>query len=232
MREAFQYFNFSFPEVSPTLEEVLQYMQSDELEEEHPARVFVKDIMGKMKDIEGISGGYRVKNEPVSIKDGVVFMNDVNLNVGKQIGGYLNKASFISIFLCTAGSFFTEKTKELNQEGNIMEAYILDVIGSLTVKCAMDKIQQVLSDEMRTRGLNVSNRYSPGYCNWNLAEQKKLFLSLGEHSVKISLSESCLMIPEKSISGIIGIGENIRKLEYDCKICNNNTCIYRKIIQK
>ena len=123
-------------------------------------------------------------------------------------------------------------TNQLNEQGDIMEAYILDAIGSLTVENAMDKIQEQLKLEMTANGMKISNRYSPGYCNWHLSDQKPLFELIGENSTNIQLSDSCLMTPRKSVSGIIGIGKHLKHHQYGCAVCNNTTCIYRKILNK
>jgi cobalamin-dependent methionine synthase I len=111
-----------------------------------------------------------------------------------------------------------------------MEAYILDAIGSLTVEKAMDKIQENLIVEMSAGSMKISNRYSPGYCNWHLSGQKSLFGLIDENPTGIQINDSCLMTPRKSISGIIGIGKDLKHHEYGCAVCNNATCIYRRIL--
>jgi hypothetical protein len=44
----------------------------------------------------------------------------------------------------------------------------------------------------------------------------------------IKLNDSALMTPEKSVSGFIGIGENVKLLPYTCDFCDLKDCIYRK----
>ena len=60
-------------------------------------------------------------------------------------------------------------------------------------------------------------------------EQKQLFSLLPNTMDFISLTKSCLMLPIKSVSGIIGVGKEVRKTGYSCDICSNKACIYRKI---
>ena len=48
----------------------------------------------------------------------------------------------------------------------------------------------------------------------------------------ITINESCLMQPIKSVSGIIGIGDEVRKRSYGCDICNSTSCAYRNIRKK
>ncbi len=86
--------------------------------------------------------------------------------------------------------------------------------------------------EQAARGLKITNRYSPGYCNWPLKDQRPLFAFVGENPTGIALSESCLMHPIKSVSGVIGIGTKARRRAYGCVICQNKTCIYRRLVQK
>ena len=43
----------------------------------------------------------------------------------------------------------------------------------------------------------------------------------------IHLTDSCLMIPIKSISGVIGIGHNVRRRDYTCNLCGLNASCRR-----
>lgn len=102
-------------------------------------------------------------------------------------------------------------------------------IGSVTVENAMDRVQQVLETEMGLQQMRISNRYSPGYCEWHVGGQRSLFSLLDDNRTGVTLTESCLMQPIKSVSGIIGIGTNIQKRPYGCSICHSSTCVYRRI---
>ena len=225
------FFTFSFDEVAPTFDEILDFIQSTDLEEEHPAVVFIREILEELNFDTGISGGFIIKDvQQLLLKEGLLKIEDTTLDIGRQVCGYIKEATQVALFLCTAGEDFTRLTNQLNEQGDIMEAYILDAIGSLTVENTMNKIQLQLKNEMAGRQLKISNRYSPGYCNWPLSDQKALFELIGNNPTGISLSDSCLMTPRKSVSGLIGIGAHLRHHEYGCAICNNDTCIYRKII--
>jgi hypothetical protein len=230
---SFKSFHFTFEEVCPTFNEILDFLQSADLEEEHPAVIFIRDILPELHYNTGISGGYVIKeNEPIDIKEGTLKIDNSVFHIGKQICRYIKESSSIALFLCTAGDDFTRITNQLNEQGDVMEAYILDAIGSLTVEKAMDKIMESLRQYGKNENLKISNRYSPGYCNWHLSEQKALFDLIGNNSTGVTLNDSCLMSPTKSVSGIIGIGKNLKHHEYGCKICTNVTCIYRKILHE
>ena len=228
----FHTYRFSFHQVAPSEGDVLDFLQSSDLDKEHPAVVFTHQILHEISSND-ITGGYILKdNEPVDVKQGEIRVEDTILKVGSQIASYLKEATRTAFFLCTAGEYFTKKTTELNDSGDIMEAFILDAVGSLTVENAMNQIQESLSEALKPENLKISNRYSPGYCNWHLSDQKHLFDLIGQNPTGVNINSSCLMTPRKSVSGVIGIGEHVKRREYGCKICRNVDCIYRKIIKQ
>ena len=49
-------------------------------------------------------------------------------------------------------------------------------------------------------------RYSPGYCGWHVSGQINLFNTLTPEKIGITLGESCLMNPLKSVSGVLVAG--------------------------
>ena len=85
-----------------------------------------------------------------------------------------------------------------------------------------------LKTEIAKKKMKCTNRFSPGYCGWNIKGQKELFSLLPENYCKISLTNSFLMNPVKSISGIIGIGKKVEWKDYQCTLCGKKDCPYRK----
>jgi hypothetical protein len=112
-------------------------------------------------------------------------------------------------------------------EKKILKGYIVDVLGTIAVESAMIKIHIQLKKEMDADGLNITNRYSPGYCDWNVSEQSKLFSFFPHDFCGVRLDVKSRMIPVKSVCGIIGIGKNVEYDPYSCGLCQRNNCMYR-----
>jgi hypothetical protein len=225
-------YTFTFADVAPTLEEICEFLRLDATETEHPGVVFIEEILPELHSNKDISGGYKLLPvEELNTKEGRIVLSNNALQLERQVAGYLKGSEYAALFVCTAGSLFTELTRRFNDKGDLLEAYIVDAIGSLTVEKAMDRIQNDLMRKVAVEGLSISNRYSPGYCNWHLSSQPILFELIGENPTGVSLSDSCLMQPIKSVSGIIGIGKGVKRREYGCVVCQNENCIYRKIKQ-
>jgi hypothetical protein len=109
-----------------------------------------------------------------------------------------------------------------------VERYVYDVLGSAIAEAAADRLQEVIAWEAANGGEKITNRYSPGYCHWDVADQHSLFSLLGDSPCGITLTSSALMKPVKSISGLIGIGPKVHYRDYQCSRCRFKNCIYRK----
>lgn len=155
-----------------------------------------------------------------------VSIQNTTLDTGATITYLLKNSTSFAVFAATAGKEFDEIIREYNKTNDILCNYILDIIGTNIVEKAGDYLEMQLEKEIA--GLLHTNRFSPGYCSWHLTEQKKIFSLLDNEPCGITLSDVCLMTPIKSISGIIGIGENVNQKEYACKYCELETCYKRK----
>ncbi len=155
-------------------------------------------------------------------------INNIEFNCESKIARQLKNAEQIIVFVCTSGKGITQQYEEYINKNELVKAYFVDMLGNIIVEKAMDMIQERISDEMKTRGMNITNRYSPGYCNWNTNEQAKIFSMLPDNPCGIKLTQSSLMIPSKSISGVIGCGKNVKYTAYGCQLCELEMCIYRK----
>jgi hypothetical protein len=150
----------------------------------------------------------------------------------KIVASHLRKSEKAILFVCTIGSGMETWAKELFSEGDATLSYLVDTIASITVEQAADVLHDRIGKHMTTRGLKITNRYSPGYCDWQVSEQHLLFSFLPAHFCGITLTESALMIPIKSVSGIIGAGTAVKKVDYMCNTCGMKDCTYRAYHQK
>jgi cobalamin-dependent methionine synthase I len=154
-------------------------------------------------------------------------INDLVFQIRKIIYGQIKKSDSVAVFLCTAGEDIGIRSRNAMKEGDLLTGYMYDVAGSVIVEAAVDLMQNELEKSVISSGKKITNRYSPGYCGWDVADQHKLFKLVPGNFSGIRLTDSALMDPIKSVSGIIGIGENVRLNPYTCIKCDSKNCIYR-----
>jgi cobalamin-dependent methionine synthase I len=193
-----------------------------------PVTILTIEVSEELRLMGDIRAEYRTFNnitferEQNSIEvEGVVF------NVRPIVYRQVKDADEVALFICTAGPAIGEMSRRSMKEGDLLRGYIYDVIGSEVVENAADRMQEELKAEVASHGKKITNRFSPGYCGWDVAEQRKLFTFFMENFCGITLTESALMNPVKSVSGIIGIGKDVKYASYQCHVCDDKNCLYR-----
>ncbi|MCX7679095.1 MAG: hypothetical protein N2316_07725 [Spirochaetes bacterium] len=145
------------------------------------------------------------------------------------------KARAVVLFALTSGQEVSNEIKRLLDEKDVALAYMLDIVASEGTEKAAEELTQRCVELCKKTGKFFDGdavlRYSPGYCGWHVSGQKKLLSFLHANEIGITLTESFLMSPEKSISGAMIAGE--RKIHFFknnfafCKSCTHKSCRIR-----
>jgi hypothetical protein len=163
----------------------------------------------------------------VNVDNGSVVVSDQHLDSAK-LKRVLSPCRSAVVFLTTLGkevdALIKNKFKVKPSYG-----YILDTAASVAVESATENLMARI--ERRFEGnVAATLRYSPGYCDWDLREQKKLSRIIPYEEIGVTLSKSYLMSPRKSISGIAGIypKDSLQNSGNACLNCSRIDCPYRR----
>jgi len=192
-----------------------------------PIPELIQEVLYDVENTRNIQGGYIMVHDVEFVNEESLFAANHTFHTGDIVAHYLKEAEHVVFFLVTAGDVFENQARKLMTEGDPMKGYIYDVLGSETVESTVDILQESLQQEMIKQGMQITNRYCPGYCGWPVSDQFKLFKLFPDNFCGITLNQSALMHPVKSESGIIGIGKNAKKQPYSCQVCDAKNCIYR-----
>ncbi len=192
-----------------------------------PLPGMIRTILEQAPGHTDIQGGYLITDQIEITDRHHLIIDGLEFVPTRAVAHQVRDAEKIALFMITAGEGITSWSQQELTQGDPMAGYIIDLIGSEIVVAALDRIQEDLAGKMDLEGFHITNRYSPGDCGWPVTDQHKLFSLFPENFCGISLSESSLMSPIKSVSGIIGIGEHVKKTAYACDLCEMETCVYR-----
>ncbi len=176
-------------------------------------------VLYTTKKIEKIEGGTLTLEGGVKLK---------SAKISKTLG----KCERITFFLATIGEQVDDVIETSLSEKKLSDAYIYDAIGSAAVEATVDDFQNKMDKAVKAKNQRTTLRFSPGYCDWKISEQKQVFSVLENDLIDVDLSESYLMAPRKSVSGVFGIGsrELVDKDETNpCKLCGMHTCVARRV---
>lgn len=172
-------------------------------------------------------GGYHIFSLDACDTD-ALNVHGLRFETGKIIAKPFRKAEHVAVFACTAGPNIQIACADFTARGETVKAFMMDTLGTVVVEKAMNRIAAELDEEAARNGWRTTNRYSPGYCGWHVGEQQKIWSLLPDNFCGISLNASSLMMPVKSISGLMGLGINAVKTPYACSGCTMEHCTYRK----
>jgi hypothetical protein len=140
----------------------------------------------------------RVTADSATLLDGPTFS-------GRCFGNHLATATDAVCFVLTVGPAVDERISEMAAGDELLEALFLETAGWLAVEDALRKFRAHLNTRLRPKGRRLTPRLGPGYVDWPLTEQPKLFSVFEAAPLPVSLSEYCVMTPKKSISGLFGL---------------------------
>ena len=114
----------------------------------------------------------------------------------------IEDAEALALFAVTLGEEVSQHINDFFAANNPADGYILDQIASF----AADELAQMAANRFHLLcGLPDQKvlPYSPGYCGWNVSGQRALFAALEPAELGITINDSCLMHPTKSVSGVL-----------------------------
>ena len=219
----------SFEELHISLSEIYEAMGYGSAEPDEGVKRETQKLLLRVASVTRPLFSFFLTEGELLLEKEELEISKTTFQVGRIIARQLRGSQAYAFFVATAGQEFEQLQHLLKEEDDIVAIYIADSLGSIIAEKAADCMEEVLQREIACKGWKRTNRFSPGYCGWHVSEQQKLFsLFPAFRPCGIRLTDSSLMLPIKSVSGVIGLGEHVRKLEYTCGLCNYEKCYRRK----
>jgi hypothetical protein len=197
---------FSLPSITPPLDRVLSrmgYNRKKSILDDNILSMVAKEIEYSVPLIK--PSGRTLDCLVKKIEKGTVAMDCGIKFRSVKLSKIMANASRATLILCTIGNLLPGKTTELLNEGLMTRALITDAIGSEAVEAFADYITGVLKQERSLLRMKKTIRYSPGYGDLGTEVHKSMLPLLDSKSIGVSyLPDSFILIPEKTISAIIG----------------------------
>jgi hypothetical protein len=136
--------------------------------------------------------------------------------------------SRVCVFVVTLGDR-VDRLLEQSMRDRIHFAVILDAAASVAMEAMAGAFHSRLARALPP-GEGLTLPFSPGYCDWPIREQEKVFALLPPGPAGVSLSADFLMTPRKSISGVLGVGpmSGIEAVGDPCRTCGRADCDHRR----
>lgn len=163
---------------------------------------------------------HRVTNEDTEIGD-IVFHS-------RKLQAHLKDSDRILVFAATLGANADTLVRRY-AAGNTAKAAVAQAVLAAMIEHYCDEICDKIASEEAKNGYFLRPRFSPGYADLELSAQRSLFSLLEiTKRIGITLTDTCLMLPTKSVTAFIGLSKTKSCKTESCKTCTDTECAYRK----
>lgn len=200
------------------IKEILRYSGARDMEGLYE---LVEDAISQAKEVLTYKVCYG--EFPVSINDDEVMLPSLRIK-SKALAKNLSSCEKILIFGATVGIGID---RLIAKYGGLSpaKALILQGIGAERIEALCD----TFCSDMKKEYGKIKPRFSPGYGDLDISVQKDIFRLLDCHrKIGLTLNESLLMSPSKSVTAIVGIGECEKEEKSGCETCTKTNCEFRK----
>ncbi len=211
--------------------EVLRYLG-------HRGQALTPELSGLIDEIsarclESARPRYCFQIFPLDMSSGAPALAGTGVTLrGEDIKKHLAGAELAAVMAATLGFEVERAMMRLSQRSATAEV-IFNAACTALIEAVSDRCEGEIVELARQRGLVTSYRYSPGYGDFPLEQQPDVLgvIDAGTR-LGITLTDSMLMLPKKSVSAIIGLypeGAGVRRGGSSCETCENReNCEFRK----
>ena len=147
---------------------------------------------------------------------------------GSLIAQHIAAAQEVIVMLCTIGSALDETVSSLFKS-DPLQAVALDGVGSAAVENLAIQACNYFEAQAKASGQNTSMPLNPGMVGWSVDEgQLQIFTLLDYDQIQVSLTDSYMMVPNKSLSMVLGMGKDMSSIGSSCDYCSlKGICKYQ-----
>lgn len=124
---------------------------------------------------------------------------------GRSIAAHLDGAACCALMAVTLGAAVEREQRALAAT-SLADAVVFDAVCSAYAEHAANECHAEIARAAAARGLHAAGRFSPGYGDFPIQTQKDLLSVLDAgRRIGITLTDSLLMLPRKSITAVVAI---------------------------
>jgi len=205
MNNKIQYFENipAEPENSMILARLGYRKNSTEIDKEHANMLKNAIHLGLgLCRLQGAYGYFDITektSEYVKLENGQAFHSE-------KLAKLLESSQAVVFMACTSGTAITERIAKEVQNNNASVGLILDAVASEKTDAGLDWLMDFINKSLKREGKKLTKyRFSPGYGDLPLSDQKIIYEMLKLQNIGLQLTEKYILIPEKSVLAVAGI---------------------------
>ena len=149
--------------------------------------------------------------------------------MSRNLAKNLENCGKVVLFAATIGQAPDRLIRRASVE-KVSDMVIYQAASAAMIEAWCDRLNLQIKEDAEKEGLYVRPRFSPGYGDLSLTVQRDVIRLLDTpRAIGVTLTESCLMAPSKSVTAVIGLSKEERPCPLSgCEICSMADCPYRR----
>jgi len=137
----------------------------------------------------------------------LILENGLRLGEGFSTEQVMGGADTLIVAVLTLGSGPDRAVQEAQRQGAYLKAMLLHDLAATAVETLRQQFCHQLDIEAGLAGRHTSSPLSPGESSWPIEEQAVIFSLVDAGQIGVTLTESLVMVPVKSLSLVVGEGQ-------------------------
>lgn len=207
--------------------EILRYLGYGSETADEPVEALIRECWGELSKAASprhISRSYPLRLFDMDGIDATCFQTH-SRNLTKN----LKDCDEVILFAATLGAQVDVLIQKYSKI-QMSKAVILQAAAAAMLETYCDEVNENIRMEYESGGFYLRPRFSPGYGDFPLECQRALTgaLETGKR-IGITLTDSLLMVPSKSVTAVIGVSKKKRACTVKgCEACEKTDCQYRR----
>ncbi|WP_242826069.1 Vitamin B12 dependent methionine synthase activation subunit [Desulfurispora thermophila] len=146
----------------------------------------------------------------LGISDSKIFLAGGQALTSKLLVRLACTAQSLFLAVCTLGREIDRRVEEYSRAGLTAHAYFLDIAGTCIIEAAGRQLVSMIKEQLASSGLQITIPLGPGHSYWeSLQDQQIIYDLVNPTRIGVSILESGVMLPKKSVSMVMGIGHQL-----------------------
>lgn len=165
---------------------------------------------------------------PYSPSEGKIEGNPPLVLSGNSIRHHLANSWSTAVLAVTVGDEIEKASDAAFKSGDYVRGLLLDAAATTATEHLADQVDRLIQKEAAKDGQKTVWRFSPGYGDWPVTQQKDFCRLIEADKIGIQVTDHSMLFPRKSVSAIIGISQcSQRPAPAKCRTCSLLTCPFR-----
>ena len=140
---------------------------------------------------------------PVTVAEDAVSFAGISI-ASHDLARNLSGCSEVLLFAATIGASVDSLIRRTQAQDRALSA-VMQAAGAMFIEAFVDDFNHTIKKEAAAQGRRTHPRYSPGYGDVPLSVQRQFFSLLQCYKINLTLMDTLIMAPEKSVTAFIGV---------------------------